>query len=86
MRKHGGTPSRRDKCVMPAAISPPGAPRGCFVGDHKSGLAGCMPLPLFIGGASSCTVTGATPGGGTGRLSKTECTYLPTSHLTLRTS
>ena len=29
-------------------------------------------------GASSCTVTGATPGGTTGHLSTTECTYLPT--------
>ena len=27
-RKHGGTPSRRDKYVTPAAISPPGAARG----------------------------------------------------------
>ena len=54
MRKHGGTPSRRDKCVMPAMIGPPGAARGRFVGGHQSGLAGCKPPPLFKRGASSC--------------------------------
>ena len=43
MRKHGGTPSRRDKYVTPAAISPPGAARGGFfdawglpAGEHYS--------------------------------------------------
>ena len=53
MRKHGGTPSRRDKHVTPAAISPPGDARGRFVGGHQSGLAGCKPPPLFKRGASS---------------------------------
>ena len=47
MRKHGGTPSRRDKCVTPVAISPPGATRGRFVGGHQSGVTGCKPPPLF---------------------------------------
>ena len=55
MRKHGGTPSRRDKHVTPAAISPPGVARGRFVGGHQSGLAGCKPPPLFKRGASSCS-------------------------------
>ena len=35
-------------------------------------------LPLFTRGASSCSSTGATPGGTRGRLSTTKCTYLPT--------
>ena len=55
MRKHGGTPSRRDKCVTPAAISPLGAARGRFVGGHQPSLAGCKPPPLFKRGASSCS-------------------------------
>ena len=55
MRKQGGTPSRRDKYVTPAAISPPGVARGCFVGGQQSGLAGCKPPPLFTRGASSCS-------------------------------
>ena len=55
MRKHGGTPSRRDKHVTPAAISPPGVAWGRFVGSHQSGLAGCKPPPLFKRGASSCS-------------------------------
>ena len=55
MRKHGGTPSRRDKHVTLAAISPPGVARGRFVGGHQSGLAGCKPPPLFTRGASSCS-------------------------------
>ena len=54
MRKHGGTPSRRDKHVTLAAISPPGVARGRFVGGHQSGLAGCKPPPLFKRGASPC--------------------------------
>ena len=55
MRKHGGTPSRRDKYVTLAAISPPGVARGRFVGGHESGLAGCKSPPLFKRGASSCS-------------------------------
>ena len=54
MRKHGGTPSRRDKHVMLAAIRPPGVARGRSVGGHQSGLAGCKPPPLFKHRASSC--------------------------------
>ena len=55
MRKHGGTPSRRDKHVTLAAISPPGVARGRFVGGHQSSLAGCKPPPLFKRRASSCS-------------------------------
>ena len=55
MRKHRGTPSRRDKHVTLAANSPPGVARGRFVGGHQSGLAGCKPPPLFMRGASSCS-------------------------------
>ena len=51
MRKHGGTPSRRDTFVTLAAISPPGVAWGRFVGGHQSGLAGCKPPPLFMRGA-----------------------------------
>ena len=47
MRKHGGTPSRRDKHVKLAAISPPGVARGRLVGGQQSGLAGSKPPPLF---------------------------------------
>ena len=78
MRKHGGTPSWRDNNVTPAAISPPGVARGCFVGGQQSGLAGCKPPPLFTPQSLFLFVTGATPGGTMGRLSTTECTYLPT--------
>ena len=55
MRKHGGTPSRRDKHVTLAATSPPGVSRARFVGGQQSGLAGCKPPPLFKCGASSCS-------------------------------
>ena len=55
MRKHGGPPSRRDKHVTLAAISPPGVARGRFVGGQQSGLAGCKPPPLLTRGASSCS-------------------------------
>ena len=55
MRKHGGTPSWRDKHVTLAVISPPGVARGRFVGRHLSGLAGCKPPPLLKRGASSCS-------------------------------
>ena len=58
MRKHGGTPSRRDKHVTPAAISPLGVPRGPFVGGQQSGLAGSKPPPLFMRGASFCSSQG----------------------------
>ena len=55
MRKRGGTPSRHDKYVTLTAVSPPGVTRGCFVGGHQSGLAGCKSPPLFKRGASSCS-------------------------------
>ena len=55
MRKHGGTPSRRDKHVTLAAIGPPGVARGRFVGGQQSGLAGGKSPPLFKCGASSCS-------------------------------
>ena len=58
MRKHGGTPFRRDKHVTLAAISPPGVARGRFVGGQQSGLAGSKPPPLFTRGASSCSSQG----------------------------
>ena len=62
MRKPGGTPSRRDKYVTPAAISAPGAARGHFVGGQQSSLAGCKPPPLFMRGASSCSSQGRRQG------------------------
>ena len=55
MRKHGDTPSRHDKCVTLAAISPPGVARGRFVGGHQSGLAGCKSPSLFKREAYSCS-------------------------------
>ena len=58
----GGTPSRRDKHVTPAAISPPGVARGRFVGGQQSGLAGCKPPPLFTRGASTCSSQGDARG------------------------
>ena len=58
MRKHGGTPSRRDKHVTLAAIIPPGVARGRFVGGQQSGLAGSKPPPLFTREASSCSSQG----------------------------
>ena len=59
MRKYGGTPSRRDKHVTPAAISPPGVARGRFVGGQQSGVAGCID-----GSTSSpgCSVINENPG------------------------
>ena len=62
MRKHGGTPSRRDKHVTLAAFSPPSVVRGRFVGGQQSGLAGCKPPPLFTRGASSCSSQGRRQG------------------------
>ena len=62
MRKHGGTPSRRDKHVTLAAISPPGVARGRLVGGQQSGLAGSKPPPLFTREASSCSSQGRRQG------------------------
>ena len=62
MRKHGNTPSWRDKHVTPAAISPPGVARGRFVGGQQSGLVGCKLPPLFTRGASSCSSQGRRQG------------------------
>ena len=78
MRKHGGTPSRHDKYVTVAAISPPGVARGRFVGGDQSGLAGCKSPPLFKRGASSCSLQQQRqqePWGASPRLSAP--TYLP---------
>ena len=80
MRKHGGTPSRRDKHVTLAAISPPGVARGRFVGGQQSGLAGCKPPPLFTRGASSCSSQGRRQGEPWGASPRPSApTYLPTS-------
>ena len=78
MRKHGCTASWRDKHVTLAAISPPGVFRGRFVGGDQSGLAGCKSPPLFKRGASSCSSQQQHQWEPFGRLSTTECTYLPT--------
>ena len=79
MRKHGGTPSRRDKHVTLAAISPPGVARGRFVGGQQSGLAGCKPPPLFTSGASSCSSQGRRQGEPWGASPRPSApTYLPT--------
>ena len=78
MRKHGGTPSQRDKHVTLAANSPPGVARGRFVGGQQSGLAGSKPPPLFTPGASSCSSQGrrqGKPGDASPRPSAP--TYLP---------
>ena len=78
MRKHGGTPFRRDKHVTLAAISPPGVARGCFVGGQQSGLAGCKPPPLFTRGASSCLSQGQRQGEPRGASPRPSApTYLP---------
>ena len=85
MRKHGGTPSRRDKHVTLAAISPPGVARGRFVGGQQSGLAGCKPPPLFTRGASSCSSQGRRQGEPWGASPRPSApTYLPTLHFTLQ--
>ena len=79
MRKHGGTPSRRDKHVTLAAISPPGVARGGFVGGQQSGLAGSKPPPLFTRGASSCSSEGRRQGEPWGASPRPSApTYLPT--------
>ena len=78
MRKHGGTPSRRDKHVRLAAISPPGVARGRFVGGHQSGLAGSKPPPLFMRGTSSCSSQGRRQGEPWGASPRPSApTYLP---------
>ena len=79
MHKHGGTPSRRDKHVTLAAISPPGVAQGRFVGGQQSGLAGCKPPPLFTRGASSCSSQGRRQGEPRGASPRQSApTYLPT--------
>ena len=79
MRKHGGTPSRRDKHVTLAAISPPGVAQGRFVGGQQSGLAGCKPPPLYTRRASSCSSQGRRQGEPRGAsLRPSAPTYLPT--------
>ena len=78
MRKHRGTPSRRDKHVTPAAISPPGVARGRFLGGQQSGLAGCKPPYLFTRGASSCSSQGQRQGEPRGASPRPSApTYLP---------
>ena len=78
MRKHGGTPSRRDKHVTLAAISPPDVARGRFVGDQQSGLAGSKPPPLFTREASSCSSQGRRQGEPWGASPRPSApTYLP---------
>ena len=79
MRKHGGTPSRRDKHVTLAANSPPGVARGRFVWGHQSGLAGCKPPPLFTRRASSSSSQGRRQGEPWGASPRPSApTYLPT--------
>ena len=78
MRKHGGTPCRRDKHVTLAAISPPGVARGRFVGGQQSGLAGSKPPPLFTRGASFCSSQGRRQGEPWGASPRPSApTYLP---------
>ena len=78
MRKHGCTPSRRDKHVTLAAISPPGVARGRFVGGQQSGLAGSKPPPLFTREASSCSSQGRRQGEPKGASPRPSApTYLP---------
>ena len=84
MRKHGGTPSGRDKHVTLAAISPPGVARGRFVGGQQSGLAGSKPPPLFTREASSCSSQGRRQGEPWGASPRPSApTYLPTEKLRL---
>ena len=54
MCKQGGTPSRRDKYVTLAVISPPGVARGRFIGGHQSSVAGSKSPPIFKRGTSFC--------------------------------
>ena len=79
MRKHGGTPSRRDKHVTLAANSPAGVARGRFVGGQQSGLPGSERPPLFTRGASSCSSQGRRQGEPWGASPRPSApTYLPT--------
>ena len=85
MRKHGGTPSWRDKHVTPAANSPPRVARGRFFGGQQSGVAGCKPPPLFTRGASSCSSQRRRQGEPWGASPRPSApTYLPTSRQTDR--
>ena len=78
MRKHGGTPSRRDKHVTLAAISPPGVARGRFVGGQQSGLAESKLPPLSTRKASSCSSQGRRQGEPWGASPRPSApTYLP---------
>ena len=78
MRKHGGTPSRRDKHVTLAAISPPGVARGRCIGGQQTGVAGCKPPPLFTRRASSCSSQGRRQGEPWGASPRPSApTYLP---------
>ena len=78
MRKHGSTPSWRDKHVTLAAISPPSVAGGRFVGGHQSGLAGCKPPPLFMRRASSCSSQGQRQGEPWGASTRPSApTYVP---------
>ena len=71
-------PTRREKHVTPAAISPPGVARGRFVGGQQSGLAGSKPPPLFTRGASSCSSQGRRQGEPRGASPRPSApTYLP---------
>ena len=79
MRKYDGTPSRRDKDVTLAAISPPGVAWGRFVGGHQSGVAGHKLLPLFMRGASYCLSQGRRQREPLGAFPRPSApTYLPT--------
>ena len=79
MRKQGGTPSRRDKHVTLAAISPPCVARGGFVEHEQTGLAGCKLPPLFTCRASSCSSQGRCQGEPWGVSPRPSApTYLPT--------
>ena len=55
MRKHRGTPSRRDKYVTLAADSPPVGAWGPSVVGDQSGLVGYKSPPLFKREAPSCS-------------------------------
>ena len=80
MRKHGGTPSWRDKYVTLVAISPSGVAQGRFVGGHQSGLARCTSPPLLKLGASSCSSQGRRQGEPSGASRQPSApTYLPTT-------
>ena len=78
MRKHGSTPSGRDKHVTLAANGPPGVARGRFVGGQQSGPAGSKPPPLFTRETSSCSSQGRRQGEPWGASPRPSApTYLP---------